>query len=549
MPDVIVHFDPHQAAAVAARVRSLPNVAAVSLQLEQRPLVLRAPGHAPITSGDLLGTLGTRHGYKIVAGRDLSGRSGEVVIERGLASQWHLHPGDRIAVGGPATGGAVGARVVGVAVAPDNVAYPLASGARIWMPYRVVAAIGGVAGHPVNTALLWVNDRSQLGVTLEQARAAGYGLSGVNFITRDGVGVLIDGAAGIVIALLVAVSLGALVGAGVMVVASARAEVQRRLETIALLRAVGASPRAITGAAAVEAAMVALPSAALGLAVGWWAAAGASARLLEALDQFPRGAALLWPLAACLVAIVALVAAASAWPTWRACRAAGGVDAARRRAARRRAGAVAPCRQHRAGHADRRRPPGAHGRHHRGHGHLGRGRAAAAGAGDHAAAARARSRHDRQELPADLAQRGAGAAPDPAAAGRGRCRPALLLAGGRLVPAGRDVQPGLLLRRPPAVRGSAAVGRPAGDQPGRGRGRPGAGDGAGRGAGRDAGGAVRRRRRGPLPGDGRGADARQRRARRLRPAGPRGLRVPGRPDGDPAEGPRPTRARSRPPST
>ncbi|HSS54467.1 MAG TPA: FtsX-like permease family protein [Gaiellales bacterium] len=320
IPDVIVHFDPHAAGRVAARVKSLPNIASVSLQLEQRPVVLRTRGHAPITSGDLLGTVGTRHGYKIVAGRDLSGRTGEVVIERGLASQWHLHPGDRITVGGPSTGGAVGARVVGVAVAPDNVAYPLASGARIWMPYRVVAAIDGAAGQPVNTALLWVNDRSQLGVTLEQARAASYGLSGVNFVTREGVGVLIDGAAGIVIALLVAVSLGALVGAGVMVVASSRAEVQRRLETIALLRAIGASPRAITGAAAVEAAMVALPSATLGLAVGWWAAAGASARLLEALDQFPRGAALLLPLSVCLVAIVALVAAASAWPTWRACR-------------------------------------------------------------------------------------------------------------------------------------------------------------------------------------------------------------------------------------
>ena len=108
------------------------------------------------------------------------GRSGEAVIERGLASQWHLHPGDRITVGGPATGGAVRARVVGIAVAPDNVAYPLASGARIWMPYRVVAATSAASpAAPSTTALLWVHDRSQLDVTLEQARAASYGLSGV----------------------------------------------------------------------------------------------------------------------------------------------------------------------------------------------------------------------------------------------------------------------------------------------------------------------------------------------------------------------------------
>ena len=57
---------------------------------------------------------------------------------------------------------------------------------------------------------------------------------------------MIDGAAGIVIALLVAVSLGALIGAFVMIVASARAEVQRRLETIALVRALGASPQVLS---------------------------------------------------------------------------------------------------------------------------------------------------------------------------------------------------------------------------------------------------------------------------------------------------------------
>ena len=321
MPDVIVHFDTRDSSLVMARVRSLPNLAAASYQLEFRSQEVRAPGRVPITSGDLLGQMGTRHGYKIVAGHDLSGRPDEVVVERGLADQWHLRPGERITVGDPAYGTAVVAVVVGIAVAPDNVAYPLAAGARIWMPYRTVARIDGVgAGNPINGVLLWVNDRSQLDATLEQARSASYGLSGLTIVTRDGVGVLIDSAAGIVVALLVAVSLAALAAAGVMVAVSSRAEVQRRLETIGLLRAIGASPRAITAAAAGEAVAVALPAAAVGLAVGWWAANGASARLLEALDQLPRGATVLVPLALALVVIVALVTAASAWPTWRACR-------------------------------------------------------------------------------------------------------------------------------------------------------------------------------------------------------------------------------------
>ena len=320
MPDVIVHFDTRDASLVMARVRSLPNLAAASYQLEFRSQDVRAAGRVPITSGDLFGTVGARHGYKIVAGRDLSGRPDEVVVERGLADQWHLQPGERITVGDAAYGGAVLAVVVGIAVAPDNVAYPLAAGARIWMPYETVRQLDYAgAGKPINAALLWVNDRSQIDLTLEQARSAGYGLGGLTIVTRDGVGVLIDGAAGIVVALLVAVSLAALAAAGVMVAASSRAEVQRRLETIALLRAIGASPRAITAAAGVEAGVVALPAAALGLAVGWWAANGASARLLEALNQLPRGGTVL-PLALSLVSIVALVTVASAWPTWRACR-------------------------------------------------------------------------------------------------------------------------------------------------------------------------------------------------------------------------------------
>jgi len=321
MPDVIVHFDPRDSSPVMARVRSLPNLAAATYQLEYRSQFVRAPGRVPITSGDLFGMLGKRHGYKIVAGRDLSGRPDEIVVERGLADQWHLRPGERLTVGDAAYGNLEVAELVGIAVAPDNVAYPLAAGARIWMPYRTVARIEGAgAGSPINGALLWVNDRHQLDVTLEQARSASYGLSGLTIVTRDGVGVLIDGAAGIVVALLVAVSLAALAAAGVMVAASSRAEVQRRLETIGLLRAIGASPRAITLAAAGEAAAVALPAAALGLAVGWWAADGATARLLEALDQLPRGASVLVPLTLSLVVIVALVTAASAWPTWRACR-------------------------------------------------------------------------------------------------------------------------------------------------------------------------------------------------------------------------------------
>jgi ABC-type lipoprotein release transport system permease subunit len=318
MPDVIVHFDSRDAALIGDRVRALPNLAAYSLQLEKRPEQITATGRTPILTGDVLGTLGRQHGYRIVSGRDLSTGLGQAVIERGLAEEMHLRVGDRIEVGPPAE--AIAVRVVGIAVAPDNVAYPYASGARVWMPYPDVEALSGGAGRPVNTALLWVRDRSQLDVTLEQARGAVFGLTGLSFVTRRGLGVFVDGAAGIVIALLVAVSLGALLGAFVMIAASARAEVQRRLESIALVQALGASPGTIVAAAAAEACLIAVPAALIGLTAGALVANTAVVAVLHALDQFPRGWGVVVPLAGCFVLLVAIVAGATAWPTWRACR-------------------------------------------------------------------------------------------------------------------------------------------------------------------------------------------------------------------------------------
>ena len=191
----------------------------------------------------------------------------------------------------------------------------------MWVPYRLVASyFAPDARQPVNQALVWVHDPDRLDVTLEQARTASFGIGGLVFATRDAVRIQIDQAAGIVIALLVAFSLVALAGAVVMLAASSRVEVERRIESFALLRALGASPRAIVAATAAEAMLVALPAAVLGLLVGTLAARGPADRLLEALDQFPAGWSLLGPLAICLCVVVGVVAAAACWPAWRACR-------------------------------------------------------------------------------------------------------------------------------------------------------------------------------------------------------------------------------------
>ncbi len=75
---------------------------------------------------------------------------------------------------------------------------------------------------------------------------------------------LLSQAAGIVISLLVAFSLVALVAAGTMLAAGAHADVQRRLSAFGVQRALGFTPARIAALQAVEAALVAVPAAALG---------------------------------------------------------------------------------------------------------------------------------------------------------------------------------------------------------------------------------------------------------------------------------------------
>ena len=308
LADVIARFDERSRTEVDERVRALPNVVDRSYRYEFRDVGLRSAGGS--TGKALLHlVLGGRRGYAITAGRDLQA-PGEAVIERGLARAWDIGPGDAVTLGAD-----VRLRVVGVAVEPDNVAYPLT------LTPRVYALPPDRSGDlPVNVALLWLADPDRSDITLAQARATSFGIGGLAFVTRDGVEVLINQAAGIIIALLVAFSLVALAAAGTMLAAGAQAEVQRRLPALGVQRALGFTPRQLVARSAGEAALVALPAAALGLAIGALAVAGPSGDLLAQINAQPPGAALLPVLLGCLVAVAALVTAAAALPAWRAAR-------------------------------------------------------------------------------------------------------------------------------------------------------------------------------------------------------------------------------------
>jgi ABC-type antimicrobial peptide transport system permease subunit len=311
LPDVIARFDDQPVGRVDARLRALPDLRARAYVREFTGVTLQAGDNV---SGDgVVQVVGGRpHAYAILAGHDLRGPD-QAVVERGVAREWHIRLGQAIDVGQGRL------RVVGIGLSPDNVAFPLARTPRIYISR---AALGpDFAANPrVNMALVWLNDPSQLAPTLTQARAASFGLTGLRFLTRSGVRATIDQAAGIVIALLVAFSVIALGSAGVMLAASASAEVQRRLQGIGVVRALGFTPRSVAAQHALDAAVLAVPAGAAGIAVGTLVSYGPSARLLESINELAPGGALAWPLALSLLVVVALVAGSAAWPAWRAAR-------------------------------------------------------------------------------------------------------------------------------------------------------------------------------------------------------------------------------------
>ena len=315
LPSVIVRFDDEDRGAVDKRVRALPNLAARAYRTEITRVRLQARGR-DVDEGVVHIVGGGRRGYAIVEGRDLGGRGDEAVIEAGLAREWGLGPGDRLNVGRLGQ-----VRVAGVALSPDNVAFPLVRTARVYLSRSgLVRRFGG--GEPrINVALLWARDESRTDVLLSQARASAGGLSSLRLTTRAGVRALVEQGAGLVVALLVAFALVAAGLAGVLLAAGARSDVQRRLPVIGVRRALGAPPSAVVALHAAEGALVAAPAGAAGVGLGGLLATGPVSAVLDALNELAPGAGaqvalllVLWG------AVVGLVAATAAWPAWRATR-------------------------------------------------------------------------------------------------------------------------------------------------------------------------------------------------------------------------------------
>ena len=311
LADIIVRFDPQPAGKVSQRIQALPDIRYFSLRQEFTNIDISTRAHtAGNTSVEVVGAGGRGpHGYAIVAGHDVSSQPGQVVLERGLAAAWHIPLNGTIDIRGLGP-----QRVVGFAEEPDNVAYPLA----VPQVYISKQALGPQASQGVNEAQIWLKDPRYLNEVLVQARATSFGVKGLRFVTRSGVKVLLDQAAGIVIDLLVALSVIALATAGVLLASSARAEVERRLKAIGVRRAVGGPRNFIALTQALEALLIAVPAATLGTIAGGLATGGPSDRLLTLLNEPAAGTSLLPLLAAGWAVSIAIPTLAAAWPAWRA---------------------------------------------------------------------------------------------------------------------------------------------------------------------------------------------------------------------------------------
>jgi ABC-type antimicrobial peptide transport system permease subunit len=317
LPDLIVRFNPQPTSTVVQRIRALPDVGAEATRLElDNASISYGARYRQDAVAEVVAPAG-RRGYAVVAGRNLRPGAREVMLEQAFAEAWNVRLGSEFDVGGLGP-----LRVVGLVQAPDNVGFPLAK-PRFYVsraPADDGAGVDRDNDARVNYAEVWLRNPAFLNEVLVQARETSFGLRNLRFATRSGVRVLLDQAAGIVIDLLVALSLIALVTAGVMLAASARAEVQRRLGAIGVERAVGASGGYITLANALEAALVAAPAATIGCAAGAVAVYAPAQRLLTLLNEPAPGAGLVAPLALCWIAAVGLPVAGVAWPAWRAGR-------------------------------------------------------------------------------------------------------------------------------------------------------------------------------------------------------------------------------------
>ena len=141
LPDIIVRFNPQSSSRVAQRITALPDIAGYALRQEVTSVTLQTDDQFA-GNGDVEVVGAGPHGYAIVAGRELSSRFGEVVVEKGLADAWGLQLGGTLDIDGLGP-----QRIVGFSESPDNVSYPLAV-PRVYVSAAAIASRFGPSPTP-----------------------------------------------------------------------------------------------------------------------------------------------------------------------------------------------------------------------------------------------------------------------------------------------------------------------------------------------------------------------------------------------------------------
>lgn len=262
-------FDP----SVADIVRSVPGVAHVTGSLV-RPVVL-APGQAPLTSsGRPLGTIildgldpatvtGVR-AFHLAAGRTLAAGDGYVaLISDRLARDTGLGLGSVLHL--PSAAGQADFQVVGILVAGPSLGTE-----EVFVPLAAAQEVLGLSGR-INTveALLSPGaDRTATGRAVLERLGPGYKLGG-NEVGGEMASVLRMSRATFWLIGLLALLMG-----GFIIYNTFRTSIAERRRDVGLLRALGASRRAVLGLVLAESILQGLTGTAVGLAAGYGLVAG-----------------------------------------------------------------------------------------------------------------------------------------------------------------------------------------------------------------------------------------------------------------------------------
>jgi putative ABC transport system permease protein len=236
-------------------------------------------------------------------------REGGIVLERSLAEALGLQVGTTLRVAAP--GGAVELPVVGTAIAPDQPRYPRRNPGLAWVTRDALERIAPERDRWTWTQAVRVEDPSTAPAFAERAAAAlasaPPGTALVRTWQDQRAEALRDAAPLAIVLAMYTIVLLVVVFAVVAILVGARAEEQHR--EIALLKAVGLTPRQIATAFALESAALGLMAIVLGFGVGVLLAPRLAAYSADTLLTAPTTAASPWHLLLASVPVLLVLAA------------------------------------------------------------------------------------------------------------------------------------------------------------------------------------------------------------------------------------------------